>query len=219
MADNGTGVFNRIYTFAVDRLNGQKPAAERFDGEFDNFKAGMDNRICRDGQSTIIADIGFNNKRITGLGDATAATDALNRQSGDARYLQVSQAATAAEIRANTAEKVIDTDGIWAASAPVSLGTTLSGTVAVDLATGVNFTGTLTGSVTLSAPTNAKPGQAGFILLAQDATGGRTIAFSAEWKFEDRIAPLLTTTAGTSTYIGYSVVNSTFIVASVVRGL
>ncbi len=173
MAFNGAGVFNRLYNYVQDRINGQKPAAERFDGEFNNVADGLTNTITRDGQTTIIADIPFNNKKITGLADATTATDALNRQTGDARYLQASQAATAAEIRANTADKILDTDGIWAASAPVSLGTTLTGTVTVDLNTGVNFSGILTGNVTLANPTNAKPGQAGLILLTQDATGGR----------------------------------------------
>jgi len=219
MAFNGAGVFNLIYNFVQDRLNSIKPAAERFHLEFQNVADGLSNLITRDGQTTILTDIPWNNKRITGLGDATGATDALNRQTGDARYLQAANTANAAQIRGNVSDKPIDTDGLWDAMGPVSLGTTLTGAVTVDLATGVNFSGTLTGNVSLANPTNPKPGQAGLILLSQDATGGRTITFGTNWKFEDATAPLLTTTANTSSAITYYVHTSSFIIASVARGL
>lgn len=42
--------------------------------------------VKRDGTSTITADMPFSGQKLTGVGDASAATDALNRQTGDARY-------------------------------------------------------------------------------------------------------------------------------------
>lgn len=86
MAYNGSGLFSRLYNWVDDRIAGINIFDTRMDAEMDGFATGLSNTICRDGQSTITANIPFNNKKITGLGDATAATDALNRQSGDARY-------------------------------------------------------------------------------------------------------------------------------------
>lgn len=86
MAYNGSGTFSRLYSWATDRSNGIKIRADRQDAEFDGIAAGLSNVICKDGQTTITGNIPFNNRKITALGDATNATDALNRQSGDARY-------------------------------------------------------------------------------------------------------------------------------------
>lgn len=87
MAFNGSGTFARLFNWVQDRANGVKVRADRTDQEMDGFAAGLSNCICRDGQSTISADIPFNNKKITGLADATGATHALNRQTADARYV------------------------------------------------------------------------------------------------------------------------------------
>jgi hypothetical protein len=44
------------------------------------------NSMPRDGTAPPTADIPFGNFKLTGLGDATADTDALNRQTADGRY-------------------------------------------------------------------------------------------------------------------------------------
>lgn len=88
MAFNGSGTFVRLYNWATDRSNGVKVRADRMDAEMDGFAAGLSNCMTRDGQSTVSADIPFNNKKITGLADATGATHAMNRQSSDARYVR-----------------------------------------------------------------------------------------------------------------------------------
>lgn len=85
MPFNGSGTFTRVHDWVTDRINGIKILAARMDEEFDGIATGLSNTVTRDGQSTISANIPFNNKRITGLADATAATDALNRQTADAR--------------------------------------------------------------------------------------------------------------------------------------
>ena len=88
MAYNGSGTFARLYNWVTDRNNTIKIRADRMDAEMDGFADGLTNAICRDGQSTVAANIPWNNKKITGLGDATADTDAVNRQSGDARWMK-----------------------------------------------------------------------------------------------------------------------------------
>ena len=86
MAYNGSGTFTRLYNWVTDRTNSIKIRADRMDAEMDGFASGLSNVICKDGQTTLTGDIPFSNRKITGLGDATLAADALNQQSGDVRY-------------------------------------------------------------------------------------------------------------------------------------
>lgn len=79
---DGAGTFVRTYNWTQDAANAIPILAARFDTEDNGFAAGLSNAICRDGQSIISANIPFNNKRITGLGDPTANGDALNLSTG-----------------------------------------------------------------------------------------------------------------------------------------
>lgn len=87
MPFNGSGVFTRIYSWVADRNANIKIRADRMDAEMNGFADGLSACITRDGQTTVTDDIPFNGKKLTGVGDATDDTDALNRQTGDARYL------------------------------------------------------------------------------------------------------------------------------------
>ena len=89
---NGSGTFTRNQDFTDDRDAGSPEnviSATKMDDEFDNFKTGLNAALTKDGQNSPTADINFNNKKILALADATLATDALNRQSGDGRYAQI----------------------------------------------------------------------------------------------------------------------------------
>jgi hypothetical protein len=88
--------------------------------------------------------------------------------------------------------------------------------VAVDLALANNFTLTLGGSRTLGAPTNQTVGQGGVIVITQDATGSRTLAYNAVWKFPGGTAPTLTTTANAVDVLAYYVESGTRITARLV---
>lgn len=86
---NGSGVFALNQNFPADRDAGAPDwliDADKVDDEFRNVKAGLENCLTRDGQTAPSENTPWNAKRITGLGDATNATDALNRQTGDGRY-------------------------------------------------------------------------------------------------------------------------------------
>ena len=54
---------------------------------------------------------------------------------------------------------------------------------------------TLTGNVTLSAPSNQQSGAFYSLALIQDGTGSRTVTFNSAYKFTGATAPTLTTTA------------------------
>lgn len=114
---------------------------------------------------------------------------------------------TTAQYLANTADKALSTDQVWAAGATVAL--TDAATVAVDMSLGLNFTLAIGGNRTLGAPTNPKQGQSGFIEITQDATGSRTLAYHANWVFDNGSDPVLSTAANTKDVLYYTVHTAT----------
>lgn len=132
--------------------------------------------------------------------------------------------ATAAQIRAGTANTVLTSDGVWAAAGYVGLsgaaGSTLAaGTYAPNFGAGLNFYNVLAGNITLGNPTNAKAGQTGLIVLQQDTTGGRTVAFGSAWRFANGNAPSMNTAASRTNVIAYQVLHSGFVICSSIAGL
>lgn len=125
--------------------------------------------------------------------------------------------ATAAQLRANTADKVLETDTTWAAADTVAL--TDAATVAVDMSTFLNATVTLAGNRTLGQPSNTKNGQSGFIRIVQDGTGSRTLAYHADWKFVGGSDPTLSTAAGTTDILFFQVIAANFIYATLVNAV
>lgn len=89
---------------------------------------------------------------------------------------------------------------------PVAL--TDASSVAVDLSLGNNFTLTLAGNRTLAAPSNVTAGQSGVIVVTQDGTGSRTLAYNSVYKFVGGTAPTLTTTASAVDVLAYYVESS-----------
>lgn len=94
-----------------------------------------------------------------------------------------------------------------------------TGTVTLDLSTGNNFGGTLTGNITLANPSNPLSGQSGAIRLAQDTTGSRIVTYGTSWKFQGGIKPPLSTAANAIDIITYYVINPTTIAANLVGSL
>ena len=84
-------------------------------------------------------------------------------------------------------------------------------TITPDFSAGNNFSVTLGGNRTLANPTNMTVGQSGIIYVSQDATGSRTLAYGAYWKFPGGTAPTLTTTASATDALVYTVRTSTSI--------
>lgn len=74
---NGNGTFSFTYNWVNDAANGIPITASRMDGQFNDAVSGFDNVICRDGQSTVTANIPWNNFKITGLGNPSVSGDAL----------------------------------------------------------------------------------------------------------------------------------------------
>lgn len=79
-----------------------------------------------------------------------------------------------------------------------------------------NFSVTLGGNRTLANPTNLTAGQSGVIVVTQDGTGSRTLAYGSNWKFPGGTAPTLTTTASAVDVIAYYVESTSRITARLV---
>jgi hypothetical protein len=86
-------------------------------------------------------------------------------------------------------------------------------TVATDLSLANYYTLTLGGNRTLGAPTNQTAGQSGVIVITQDGTGSRTLAYNSVWKFPNGTVPTLTTTASAVDVLAYYVESGTRITA------
>lgn len=121
--------------------------------------------------------------------------------------------ASVAEVRANTADRILTTDIVNSAMAVVTL--TDASTIAWDMSTGIDFQVTLGGNRTLGNPTNTIVGRRGRIKVIQDGTGSRTLTKSSNLKTAGGAAISLTTTAAAVDYIDYDCVSSTEIRLSV----
>ena len=82
-------------------------------------------------------------------------------------------------------------------------------TVTPDFAAGQNFSLTLAGNRTLANPTNIVAGQTGSIVVTQDVSGSRTLAYGTFWDFAGGTAPTLTTTASRTDRLDYMVASAT----------
>src|SRR5882672_8148799 len=76
MAFNGSGVFNRIFSWTTDKTNNIPVTASRMDQECDGFATGLSTCLTKDGQQINAANQNFGGFRLTNLGTGTALTDA-----------------------------------------------------------------------------------------------------------------------------------------------
>jgi len=89
-------------------------------------------------------------------------------------------------------------------------------TITMNLAQTNNFTVTLGGNRILANATNFNAGQSGFLVIRQDGTGSRTLAFGTGWRFPSNAAPSLTTTASAVDLLVYSSRDSGNLVAQLI---
>lgn len=133
---------------------------------------------------------------------ASAATARNNLGLGTEATLNTG---TAAEFRANSAERGLATNEVWSAATTVTL--TDAATITLDFSAFLNAKVTLGGNRTL-AISNGKVGQGGLIEVFQDGTGSRTLSYTAgSFVFASGNAPTLTTTASARDVLAYQILN------------
>lgn len=153
----------------------------------------------------------------TGASDAATAFSNL-KQAATQSATGVVELATAAEYRTGTdTARVPALDQIWAAAQEVTL--TDAATIAVDLATGINFVVTLTANRALGNPTNEKVGQMGYIRIVQDAGGTNTLSFGTDWEFAGGVAPSISTGGNDQNMLFYYVVATNRVVGTLLPGI
>lgn len=79
--------------------------------------------------------------------------------------------------------------------------------IAIDLGLSNNFTVTLAGNRTLTAPTSAMAGTSGVVAISQDATGSRTLAFDPVWDFPAGSDTAISSGATEVTLLAYYVIS------------
>ena len=83
-----------------------------------------------------------------------------------------------------------------------------TGSTTLDFSTYQNFVLTLTGNVTLANPTTEAVGQSGFIVLVQDATGGRTVSLGTDYETAGGSGLTVSSAASTTDIVPYVVASS-----------
>lgn len=101
-----------------------------------------------------------------------------------------------------------------AAGVPAAL--TSSANITPDGANGFNFTLTLAENATLENPSNFGVGRSGVIMITQDGSGSRTLAYGSNWRFPGG-APVLSTAAGSIDLLSYWVAQSGVILATLTK--
>lgn len=102
--------------------------------------------------------------------------------------------ATAGEVKAGTAGKIVGADKLHAAAAPQAL--VDGANIAWNMQLGANAKVTLGGNRTFDAPTNPEVGISYVLEVIQDATGNRVPVFNAAFDWGSAGAPTLSTAAG-----------------------
>lgn len=77
MPFDGTGVFNRIYSWATDAANGVLVRSDRMDTDTNDIAAGLSMCITKDGQQTLTANIPMSGFKFTGLGAGVSPADSV----------------------------------------------------------------------------------------------------------------------------------------------
>jgi len=134
-----------------------------------------------------------------------------------AKASNLSDVANAATARGNLGAAALAVAQSFTAAQRGSVSALTDGaTITPDFAVANNFSVTLGGSRTLANPSNLTAGQSGVIVITQDGTGSRTLAYGSYFKFATGVAPTLTTTASAVDVLAYYVESSTRITARLI---
>lgn len=167
--------------------------------------------MCTIDQVSAIADT-ITQSYFTGENVLNLLADASSGSAGlDANYLQGKEA-----------QQFLSSDTVDEKSGGLAFATTgvpFSSSINLDFSLNVNFELTLDGNATLEYPSNVVPGQSGRILVSQDNTGNRTLAFAGGWVFPGSTTPVLTSASQARDMLVYEVLDGGNILVNVVSNI
>jgi len=243
MSRNGSGVYSLPAGNPV--VTGTTIASTWANNTLSDIASALTDSVAADGQTPMTGNLDLNSNKIINLATPTLTTDAVTKAYADALVggsgtgsfttLTVTGTTTLATsltgiLKGTSGVVSVATAGTdYAGISNVQTFTagqrggvsalTSASTITPNLATANNFSLTLDTNATLANPTNIVAGQSGVILITQDATGSRTLAYGTYWKFAGGTAPTLTTTASAVDALVYYVNSATAITAVLINDI
>ena len=243
MSRNGSGVYSLPAGNPV--VTGTTIASTWANNTMSDIASALTGSLASDGQTPMTGNLDANSNKIVNLANPTLAQDAVSKAYADALVGGSSSGSfTNLTVTGTTTLATALTGILKGTSGVVSVATagtdyagisnvqtftagqrgevtalTSASTITPNLADSNNFSLTLDTNATLANPTNIVAGQSGVILITQDGTGGRTLAYGAYWKFAGGTAPTLTTTASAVDALVYYVNSTTAITAVLINDI
>jgi len=242
MSRNGSGTYTLPAGNPV--VTGTTIASTWANNTLTDIASALTDSLAADGQTTATGNLQMGNNRITGLATPTVSTDAVTKAYADALVSGGTGSFTTLTVTGTTTLATALTGVLKGTSGVVAVATagtdyagistaqsftagqrgsvsalTDGATITPNFNTANNFSLTLGGNRTLANPTNLTAGQSGVIVITQDATGGRTLAFGSYWDFSGGTAPTLTTAANAVDVLVYYVNSATSITASLISNI
>jgi hypothetical protein len=209
-----------------------------------DLAAALTDSVAADGQTPMTGNLNLGNNKIVNLLTPTVSTDAVTKAYADALVSGGTGSFTTLTVTGTTTLATALTGVLKGTSGVVSVATagtdyagistaqsftagqrgsvsalTDGATITPNFNTANNFSLTIGGNRTLANPTNITAGQSGVIVITQDGTGSRTLAFGSYWDFSGGTAPTLTTAASAVDVLVYYVNSTTSITASLISNI
>lgn len=243
MSRNGSGTYSLPAGNPV--VTGTTISSTWANNTMNDLAAALTDSVASDGQTPMTGNLNLSNNKIVNLLTPTVSTDAVTKAYADALVGGTGAGSfTTLTVTGTTTLATSLTGILKGTSGVVSVATagtdyagisnvqtftagqrggvsalTSASTITPNLATANNFSLTLDTNATLANPTNIVAGQSGVIVITQDGTGGRTLAFGSYWDFSGGTAPTLTTAASAVDVLVYYVNSTTSITASLISNI
>ena len=177
--------------------------------------------LAADGQTTATGNLQMGANKITGLANGTLSTDAatVGQIPSLTGYLTSADIGVTVEGYDANIAKTNVTEAFTKGQSGTVDALTDGSTITPDFAESNNFSVTLGGNRTLANPSNIVAGQSGIIVITQDSTGSRTLAFGSYWKFAGGTAPTLSTAANAVDVLAYYTNSTTTITATLISNV
>jgi len=142
-----SGLFERLYRWASDKVNAVKIREDSMDAEFDGIATGLSTCILKDGTQTITATVPWNSRGLTGVSSLTVTGSTASTTPATGAMVVTGGVGVGGALNVGGALGVASTGSTTLSSALTYGGVTLSnsvtGTGSMALSADPTFTGTL----------------------------------------------------------------------------